>query len=67
MGAQSCQKTAAAFLIWKREAKIPVDFAYDNQERLQGLIRLGRIVSKHMHIGKMVSLAHIQQHACDQE
>ena len=29
MGAQSCQKKAAAFLIWKREAKIPLDYGYD--------------------------------------
>ena len=67
MGAQSCQKIAAAFLIWKREARIPVDFAYDNQERLQGLVRLVKIVDKHLQIGQMVSLAYIQQHACDQQ
>lgn len=30
MGAQPCQKLPQAFLIWKRNTGIPLDYAYDN-------------------------------------
>ena len=66
MGLQSCQKTSAAFLVWKREAKIPLEFAYDKQEQLSGIIRLAKIFNKHVFMGQMISIAYIQQHAYDQ-
>ena len=63
MGAQSCQKTAAAFLIWKRETRIPIDYAYDNQERFSGLYRLAKIVGKHVQFGQLVAFEYLKLQA----
>ena len=30
LGSQSCARVSQAFLIWKRNAGIPLDYAYDN-------------------------------------
>ena len=34
LGRQNCQRVSQAFLIWKSNSGIPLDYAYDNQMRL---------------------------------
>lgn len=34
MGSQPCNRVSTAFLVWKRNTGIPMDYAYDNQVRL---------------------------------
>lgn len=49
----------AAFLEWKRQARIPLDFAYDSQVRIQGLLRLGKILDKHLQAALLLAFTQI--------
>ena len=66
MGIQQCQKVSQAFLIWKRNTGIPIDYAYDNQMRVQGSLAVDAIMKKHMLANKLVSFTRVQLHANDQ-
>ena len=59
LGGQSVAKLPAAFLEWKRQAQIPLDFAYDSQYRIQGLLRLGQVLDKHLRAGLLLAFTQI--------
>ena len=66
MGTQSCQRVSQAFLIWKRNTGIPIDYAYDNAARLQGLLAVDAILAKHMRAIKLVCFTRVLLHSHDQ-
>ena len=66
MGSQPCQKVSQAFIIWKRNAGIPIDYAYDNQIRGQGLLGIDRILTRHIRATELVCLTRIQLYAHEQ-
>ena len=65
MGSQQINKVSTAFLVWKRNTGIPIDYAYDNQVRGQGLLAVDRILRKHMKVSMLTSFTKVQLHALD--